>query len=245
MIDTKTSKRAIAGYGQLIAYKNKIKHVQMDKWKAEAVNVQFGIGSTSSIGFLLLDTPIRIVEFHDVEADDSFLLCREDVDKLNVYFNNLENLLIASIKSVPVVCRFGHPFLLWDESLHSLIANLFNNNTCFSTDTELHQLHCGFRHPSAGKQHKLLERTCHKTNKRIIDNLMKYCTHCQKHGKSPCCFKFTLKKDVNFNYLILVDIMYIDSNPILHVVDEITRFKAARWLNNMSTKYILDTLQLC
>ena len=84
----------------------------MDKSRAGAVNVQFGIGSTLSIGSLLLDTPIGIIEFYVVEAETPFLLCLEDMDKLNVYFNNLENVLIASTKSVPVVRRFGHLFLL-------------------------------------------------------------------------------------------------------------------------------------
>ncbi len=119
MIDTGASKRSIAGYRQFLAYTKKIKHVQVHKSRARAVNVQFGIGSTSSIGSLLLDTLIGIVEFHVVEADTSFLLCPEEIDKLNVYFNNLENLLIASTKSVPVIRRFSHLFLLWDESLHS------------------------------------------------------------------------------------------------------------------------------
>ncbi len=112
MIDKGASKRSTVGYGQFFAYKKKIKQVQVDKSRAGAVTVQFGIGSTSSIRFLLLDTPIGIVEFHVVEANTLIVLCLEDMHKLNVYFNNLENLLIASTKSVPVVCRFGHPFLL-------------------------------------------------------------------------------------------------------------------------------------
>ena len=130
MIDTGASRRSTAGCGKYLAYKKKIKHVRVDKSRAGAVNVQFGIGSTLSIGSLLLDTPIGIIEFYVVEAETPFLLCLEDMDKLNVYFNNLENVLIASTKSEPVVRRFSYPFLLWDESLHSFIANSFNNNPC-------------------------------------------------------------------------------------------------------------------
>ena len=224
MIDTGASKRSTAGYGQYLAYKKHVTPIQVNKTKAGAINVQFGIGSTSSIGSLLLDTPIGIIEFHVVEADTPFLLCLEDMDKLNVYFNNLENVVITSTKSVPMVRRFGHPFLLWDKSLQSFIANSFNNNPCFLTDTELRQLHRRFGHPSAEKLHKVLERSGHETDKKIIDNLTKYCTHCQKHGKLPSRFKFTLKEDTNFNYSILVDIMYIDGSLILHIVNEAIRF---------------------
>ena len=112
MIDIGASERSTERYGQFFAYKKKIKHVHVDKSRAEAVNVQFSIGSTYSIGSLLLDTLIGIVEFYIVEADTPFLLCIKDIDKLDVYFNNLENLLIASTKSVSAVCCFGHTFLL-------------------------------------------------------------------------------------------------------------------------------------
>ena len=90
MIDRGASKRSSAGYGQYLAYRKQVTHVQVNKAKAEALNVQFGIGSTFFIGSLLLDTPIGIIEFHVVEANAPFLLCLEDMDRLNVYFSNLE-----------------------------------------------------------------------------------------------------------------------------------------------------------
>lgn len=39
--------------------------------------------------------------------------------------------------------------------------------------------------------------------------------------------------------------MYIDGSPILRIVDEATRFQAARWLNNVSAKHTWETLRLC
>ena len=137
MIDTETSKQSTARYGQYLAYKKNITPIQVNKAKAGAVNVQYGIGSTSSIRSLLLDTPIGIIKFHVVKTETLFLLCLEDMDKLNVYFNNLENVLITSTKSVPVVHCFGHSFLFWHKSLQSFIANSFNNNPYFLTDIKL------------------------------------------------------------------------------------------------------------
>ena len=61
----------------------------------------------------------------------------------------------------------------------------------------------------------------------------------------PGRFKFILRDDVNFNYSIIVDIMYIDNSPILHIVDEATRFQAAKWLSNISAKHTWDILRLC
>ncbi|KAI1005289.1 hypothetical protein K3495_g2938 [Podosphaera aphanis] len=39
--------------------------------------------------------------------------------------------------------------------------------------------------------------------------------------------------------------MYIDNKPVLHIVDEATRFQAARWLANVSAKYTWDTIRAC
>jgi hypothetical protein len=49
-------------------------------------------------------------------------------------------------------------------------------------------------------------------------------------GKSLGRFKFVLKddQDTDFNHFIFVDVMYIDGNLILHIIDEATRFQAAR-----------------
>lgn len=74
----------------------------------------------------------------------------------------------------------------------------------------------------------MLEYASYKTNKNIINNLIKYYIYYQKYKKSPSQFKFILKKDANINYLILVDIIYIDGSPILHIVNKTTRFQEAR-----------------
>lgn len=69
-----------------------------------------------------------------------------------------------------------------------------------------------------------MKRACYKTDKKIIDNLIKYFMHCQNYRKTTCRFKFILKKDASFNYLILDDILYIDDKSILYVIDEAKRF---------------------
>jgi hypothetical protein len=69
----------------------------------------------------------------------------------------------------------------------------------------------------------------------ISRHVTKYCEQCQKHGKSPGRFKFNLRGDVSFNYSMIVDILYISGKPVLHVVDEGTRYQAGRcWLQNIS-----------
>jgi hypothetical protein len=39
--------------------------------------------------------------------------------------------------------------------------------------------------------------------------------------------------------------MYIDGNPLLHIIDEATRYQATRWLQNLSAKHTWDILRNC
>lgn len=76
------------------------------------VKVQFGIGTSLSLGSTRVNTPVGNVEFHIMPTNTPFLLSLADMDKLKVYFNNLTNTLITPYGDVPVVRRFGHSFLL-------------------------------------------------------------------------------------------------------------------------------------
>ncbi len=129
--------------------------------------------------------------------------------------------------------------------MHSYIIQFFELNFCYLTDVELRQLHRRFDHSFITKLHDLLERSDHEVKKAILKKLIKFCTFCQKYAKSSERFKFTLKDEINFNYSVIVDVMYIDNNLILHVVDDVTRFQIAKWLQNISVKHIWEMLRLC
>ncbi|KAI0995592.1 hypothetical protein K3495_g12589 [Podosphaera aphanis] len=202
MIDTGASNRSTAGYAQFLALQ-KITNVQLDKSSKDLVNVQFGIGSTSSS-----PQPKKYQSFS----------------------------------------RFGHPFLLWDTSLHMLIQDSFAHNPCYLKTTELKRLHRRFGHPSVDRLYRILNRAGYDDNnnhREILRRITQFCHHCQKYGGSLGRFKFTLKDDVRFNYCIVVDIMYIDGSPLLHVIDESTKFQAGRWLQNLTAKHTWDMLCTC
>jgi hypothetical protein len=75
-------------------------------------------------------------------------------------------------------------------------------------------------------------------DKQALEYLTKFCDQCQKNGRSPGRFKFVLKDDtIDFNHSILIDVIYIDGSPVFHIVDDATRFQAARWLKNLSARH--------
>jgi hypothetical protein len=237
MVDTSASKKSTAGYRQFQALQRVNQNIRLDTSTKGQVSVQFGIGMASSIGTVEVDSPIGKVHFHVVHADTPFLLCLADMDSLQVYYNNLKDIIITRTGAVQVVRRFGHPFLLWNSALQSYLAESFDTNPCYLTDVELRRLHRRFGHPSVERLQKLLYRAGHESDRSTIKQLTKFCHYCQKYGKSPERFRFTLKDDINFNYNVIVDVMYISEAPLLHIVDEGTRFQAGRWLQNVSAKH--------
>src|SRR6266700_7874752 len=102
MINTGASKRSTAGYGQYLIYRE-TKNTVINTLKAGAINVQFGIGSTSSIGSITVNTLVGNIKFYIIKANIPFLLCLIDIDTLKVYYNNLKNILVTPTKSVLVV----------------------------------------------------------------------------------------------------------------------------------------------
>jgi len=87
--------------------------------QARAINVQFSIGLTASIKSIIVKTLISLVNFHIVKADTPFLLCLIDMDRLQVYYNNITDTLTSPATTLgskhitlPITQQFGHPFLI-------------------------------------------------------------------------------------------------------------------------------------
>jgi hypothetical protein len=147
MIDSDVSIRSIVDYEQYLAFIKNI-FIDLNRIKTDTINVQFEIESIASLRSLVLDISMRLVEFHVIKTDTSFLLSLADINRLKVYFNNVENILFMIIKNkdLSIIRRFEHDFLLWknSHSLHSYITQSFNSNFCYLTDVELRQLHRRF-----------------------------------------------------------------------------------------------------
>src|SRR6266567_797487 len=87
--------------------------------QTRAVNVQFGIGLTILIRLVTVKTPIGLVDFYIVKADTPFLLYLVDIDRLQVYYNNVMDTLIGPTTTLGskyiillIIQQFGHLFLI-------------------------------------------------------------------------------------------------------------------------------------
>ena len=118
-------------------------------------------------------------------------------------------------------------------------------NLCYLIDIELQQLNRWFGHPSVHCLHQLLEWLGHVIELQVLKYLTKYYEQYQKYGQLPGCFAFTLKDNIDFNYNVIINIMYIKGEPVLHFIDKATFFQARRWLKNVLAQYVWNQLRFC
>jgi hypothetical protein len=239
-----------AGLAQAKALMRERPNIRLDESRAGVAKVRFGPGTPiTSIGTIDVDTPIGMVTFHVIPSETPFLLSLNDLDQRHAELANLNNVVVQGSKKIPVTRRNRHAYMHLDPTMETLVQSstipTLPIATCHLTEAELRQLHRRFGHPSARRLERVLRRAGHEVEHKAIERLTRFCHACQLHGKSPGRFKFTVHDDREFNASVYVDVMYIEGQPVLHVVDEATRFQAARWLRNMSAQHAWDTLRAC
>ncbi len=186
----------------------------------------------------------EMIMFHIVEINISFLLCLNDLDRLDIYFNNLINEIVQHERRHFVIRRYDHAFLLWKMFIQSLILEFIEKNSCLLIEIELRRLHRRFDHLSARRLYEILERFDHELESRVIKHLIKFCHHCQMHEKFSDRFIFAIRnEDILFNHSIMIDILYMkyksaNNKFVLHIMNETTRFQTSRWLKNISTRHV-------
>ena len=229
LIDSKTTSRFTKSMRQLQALQHLNPSIKFDPSTVESASFIFEMNSTVSIESVNLKTSIEPIIFHIIEINIFFLLSLTDLDKTDAYFNNVINRLIQKNQFHSIVRRYGHVFLMWHAFSRSIINESLNQHFCFLIEMEIRRLHRRFDHFFVRRLHQILKRTEHDVDVKIIQFLIKYCQHCQKFEKFSKRFNFILRNDdVDFNFNVTVDIFYIQNKPILHFVNETTRFQTNR-----------------
>ena len=98
-----------------------------------------GTESFSSIGSCDIKLKFGTVKFHVLPINTPLLLCITDMNRHNVYLNNLTKKLIqvaddGTEKELPVVMKYGHPWLLDGEFQASLFFDHDGNANTFLTE---------------------------------------------------------------------------------------------------------------
>ena len=112
MPDTGAAGVSTAGEPQVRALQQLDSSVQIDQSTAGQHTIRFGKGTAISLGTIRVQTPIGYITFHVVPTNTPFLFCIGDMDKLGVKLDNLKNVLVQGDNRVPVIRKWGHPWLL-------------------------------------------------------------------------------------------------------------------------------------
>ena len=86
----------------------------------------------------------------------------------------------------------------------------FSNLVTF-IKTELKYLYKRFNHPNIKKLWFLLKQVNRKVDYKILKLINKFYHHYQIKKQAPQRFKFVLKNNINFNYKIIINIIYLNN----------------------------------
>ena len=167
-----------------------------------------------------------------------FFLCLINMNKMKTFFNNITNQLIQLKRIFSMICRYEHVFLLWHINIFVFVTNFLKINFCFFIEIKLRQLHRRFEHFLIRRFQTIFDRIDHDVDSHVFHELIRYCDQCQKHDRFSKRFVFIIKNNVNFNFNLIVDILYINNKSIFHVINEAIRYQTNRRLKNISIKHL-------
>ena len=152
------------------------------------------------IGSTTISTPFGNAVFYILDADTPFLLSIKDMDRLQVRYDSLADVIEqpGSGKQLPIIRKFSHPFFIWGPMIKMIKGLDHSQIDSFLTEPEIRQLHRRFGHPSTERLAKILERTGHnhdEQTKEILRKIEQFCEFCQRHSRSPGRFKFRLRDE--------------------------------------------------
>jgi hypothetical protein len=206
---------------------------------------KFGASAERSLGNISIEIPTPGSPIHincDVLKSDLPLLIGLDIlDKYGLNVLSVEGLLQSTTEhwTIPIQRLWGHIYLQWDPGIQ-----------LFFTRAELTKIHRHFLDPSTVKLVNLLKRATPgnvpKETRAQLDGIQKACKTCTNCSPRPQHVQVTIDPDrIVFNNEIITDLMYLESKPVLHVVDRGTTFSSANFLYSSDRITVWNTFVQC
>ena len=111
---------------------------------------------------------------------------------------------------------------------YSFVSESLSMNLCYLIEIEFRHLHRRFDHFFVRRLEIIFDRVDHDFDIRVFCHLIKYCDQYQKQNRAFDRFSFIIKDDVDFNFNVIVNILYITNKSVLHVIDKTIHFQANR-----------------
>ena len=207
--------------------------------------MKFKFGNTQSLGIMKFRFPCPHggsidVEMDFIDLDIPLLLGLRELRTQRLLVDFLSNTLSCKHQgwSTRLCEKYGH--LYWD---------LLSMESFYST-ADIERLHRHFFHPSTKKLYDLLKRSeLGKTTENlrsIIDSVSKACVKCKKFSARPFHFRASFwDESVVYNHELVLDLMWLNGSPVLHVVDTHTSFQNAAFVVDKSPEEFWRSFKKC
>ena len=103
MPDTGAAGISTAEEPQLQALQRTNTSLRLDRTVTRDHRIRFKKGSIITKGIVTVDTPLRPITFHIIPENTPFLYCIQDIDRIGVKLDNLQNVLVQGKKVVLIV----------------------------------------------------------------------------------------------------------------------------------------------
>lgn len=239
VIDTAANCRSIMSLEQYRAFQYEFGR-KLPMWPATK-DVK-GIGGKSraisevtvQIPFLSLNLIID-VKFSILDDKTPSLLCNRDLIQNGLDISLQGAYLYIGERRQPLI--LDNFFFIYKWKSSSIPYFLY-------TENELRRIHRNFGHPSVGSTHKLLKRASkdpiEPDKRKQLEKIVEDCMVCRRNAPTPRIFKMTVGAEVLiFNHTVIVNTMFIDGKPVIHMFDAATHFSAASLLRNQTASEIL------
>eukprot|EP00171_Calliarthron_tuberculosum_P018035 IDg18035t1 len=192
---------------------------------------KFGEHRVRSIGVSLFRIPYAndrtiLEELDVVDINVPLLIGLDLMDKHKIFVDNVDNKLVCKDLQWchQVKRKLGHLFYEWTY------------DTMYS-ETELKRIHRHFYHPKPERLYSLIKRAGDREatpeTMKKLENLTESCDVCQRLSEQPGRFRVSLpNEEIVFNRVVLIDLMYLDSKSVLHIICKDTLFSAAIFLSD-------------
>jgi len=197
----------------------------------------FGGEEHASMGTLPMHVPLSQAYYLPLSIDViplnvPLLIGLYVLDRYGLYVNNVEDRLRSDGRDVdvPLVRKYGHIHLAWGAADHG-------------TTTELARVHRHCAHPHPDRLFAVLRQAKdpHATaeTRSQLAEVTAECQVCQRLARALSRFRMALPtQDIVFNRTVLLDLMYLDGKPVLHVVDKDTLFSTATLLQGETVEAV-------
>ena len=99
-------------YNQAQAYMRDF-DIKLDTTIANSIKTYFEIKSATSIDSLTVNFSTNRIDFHVIQIDTLFLLCLQDINRLEIYLNNLKNKIVIKNKfTISIVRLYEYLFII-------------------------------------------------------------------------------------------------------------------------------------